>query len=52
MSTKDNSDERETIVVEGRTVIIPFLQGKLNFDGTVTEPDIEANVGEVVRTLP
>jgi hypothetical protein len=29
-------------VVEGRIVIIPFLQGKLNFDGTVTEPDIEA----------
>jgi hypothetical protein len=26
----------------GRIVIIPFLQGKLNFDGTVTEPDIEA----------
>ena len=25
----------------GRIVIIPFLQGKLNFDGTVTEPDIE-----------
>ena len=29
-------------MVEGRIVIIPFLQGKLNFDGTVTEPDIEA----------
>ena len=39
---KDNSHERETIMVEGRIVIIPFLQGKLNFDGTVTERDIEA----------
>lgn len=29
-------------MVEGRIVIIPFLQGKLNFDGTVTEPDTEA----------
>ena len=29
-------------MVEGRVVIIPFLQGKVNFDGTVTEPDIEA----------
>ena len=29
-------------MVEGRVVIIPFLQGKRNFDGTVTEPDIEA----------
>jgi hypothetical protein len=29
-------------MVEGRIVIIPFLQGKRNFDGTVTEPDIEA----------
>ena len=29
-------------MVEGRIVIIPFLQGKLNFDGTVTEPDIDA----------
>ena len=28
--------------MEGRVVIIPFLQGKRNFDGTVTEPDIEA----------
>jgi hypothetical protein len=27
---------------EGRIVIIPFLQGKLNFDGTVTEPEIDA----------
>jgi len=29
-------------MVEGRVVIIPFLQGKRNFDGPVTEPDIEA----------
>jgi hypothetical protein len=29
-------------MVEGRIVIIPFLHGKLNFDGTVTEPDIDA----------
>lgn len=29
-------------MVEGRVVIIPFLTGKLNFDGSVTEPDIEA----------
>ena len=29
-------------MMEGRIVIIPFLQGKVNFDGTVTEPDIEA----------
>ena len=29
-------------MVEGRVVIIPFLKGKVNFDGTVTEPDIEA----------
>jgi len=29
-------------MVEGRIVIIPFLQGKLNFDGTVTEPDIDS----------
>ena len=29
-------------MVEGRIVIIPFLQGKVNFDGTVTEPDIDA----------
>ena len=28
-------------MTEGRIVIIPFLQGILNFDGTVTEPDIE-----------
>ncbi len=27
---------------EGRIVIIPFLHGKVNFDGTVTEPDIDA----------
>jgi len=29
-------------MAEGRVVIIPFLQGKLNFDGTVIEPDIDA----------
>jgi hypothetical protein len=29
-------------MAEGRIVIIPFLQGKLNFDGTVVEPDIDA----------
>jgi hypothetical protein len=29
-------------MVEGRIVIIPFLQGKRNFDGTITEPDVEA----------
>ena len=29
-------------MVEGRVVIIPFLKGKVNFDGTVAEPDIEA----------
>jgi hypothetical protein len=29
-------------MIEGRIVIIPFLQGKLNFDGMVTEPDIDA----------
>ena len=29
-------------MVEGRVVIIPFLQGKRDFDGSVTEPDIEA----------
>ena len=28
--------------IEGRVVVIPFLQGKRNFDGTVTEPNIEA----------
>ena len=29
-------------MVEGRIVIIPFLHGKLDSDGTVVEPDIEA----------
>lgn len=29
-------------MVEGRVVIIPFLQGKLHFDRTVIEPDIDA----------
>jgi hypothetical protein len=29
-------------MIEGRIVIIPFLQGIVDFDGTVTEPDIEA----------
>jgi hypothetical protein len=29
-------------VTTGRIVIIPFLHGKRSFDGTVTEPDIEA----------
>jgi len=39
-------------VVEGRIVIIPFLQGKLNFDGTVTEPDIEAILEEWLKRHP
>ena len=34
--------QRKTSWSEGRIVIIPFLHGKLNFDGTVTEPDIDA----------
>ena len=29
-------------MAKGRVVIIPFLRGKLNFDGTVREPDVEA----------
>ena len=33
--------QRQTPWSEGRIVIIPFLHGKLNFDGTVTEPDID-----------
>jgi hypothetical protein len=29
------------IMIEGRIVIIPFLQGIVNADGTVTKPDID-----------
>jgi hypothetical protein len=39
-------------VVEGRIVIIPFLQGKMNFDGTVTEPDIEAILEKWLQRHP
>lgn len=34
--------ERRFTMIEGRVAIIPFLQGKRNFDGTITEPDIDA----------
>jgi len=39
-------------MIEGRIVIIPFLQGKLNFDGTVTEPDIDAILEEWLKRHP
>lgn len=41
-----------TIVEERRIVIIPFLQGKLGFDGTVREPDIEAILEEWLERHP
>jgi hypothetical protein len=37
---------------EGRIVVIPFLQGRLNFDSTVTEPDIEAILAKWLARHP
>jgi hypothetical protein len=39
-------------MIEGRIVIIPFLKGKLNFDGTVTKPDIEAILAKWLARHP
>ncbi len=39
-------------MAEGRIVIIPFLQGKVNFDGTVTKPDIEAILAKWLARHP